>query len=179
MMSRQTCELAVHKCATKRQELISIKIRGSGSFLSDKWMWQSVTKNWVCLINTVAVSESWPDWHIKAPKTQGTAAISNKKTQSPSPSPTSSLTLPHTQQWPFSPNCITVNGGGKLWKKCLFVLCWQHKQIDEIIYVDSLKSAKQGGRKKKEKKPVNLMFFFFLFFHEVLSMPAISLSAFH
>lgn len=60
------------------------KLMGSGSFLGDKWMWESVTKNWVSLINTVAVRKSWPVWQIKASKTQGTAGIPNKKAQSPS-----------------------------------------------------------------------------------------------
>lgn len=128
-------------------------------------VWQRTEFVW--LILWLSVRAGLTDTSAEAPKTQGTAAISNKKTQSPSPSPTSSLTLPHTQQWPFSLNWITVNGGGKLWKKCLFVLCWQHKQIDEIIYVDSLKSAKQGGRKKEREKasqPDVFYFFFILFF---------------
>lgn len=154
-------------------------MKGCGSFLGPKWMWQSVTKNWAGLINSAAVSERQPDWHIKAWKTQGTADISNKKSTISIP-PTSSLNLPLTQHWPFGLNGVTLNGGGKLWKKVsICVLLATQTDRRDHLSVDSLKEKRKAGGVKKRAKSSLPDVFFSLFFHEVLSVPAIPLSAFH
>ena len=69
-------------------------MKGCGSIQSHKWLRQSVTKNWVPLINAVAVSErrAWLAHQSrpkkkekkKKKKTQGAGGISNKKAQSSS-----------------------------------------------------------------------------------------------
>lgn len=141
MMPRQMWT-AMHRYFTKRKDFL-VQIKGSDSFLGNQWTWQSVTKNWVCLINSVAVRECQSDCHIKALRTQRTAGISNKKSTIFLP-PISSLTLAHTQYWPFRLNWVTLNGGGKLWKKSICVFLATQTDRQDHLSVDSSKEKRKA-----------------------------------
>ncbi len=95
-----------------------VQMKGCGSFLGDKWMRQSVTKTRVPLINAGAVSErqAWLAHQSRRKHKELVAFPAQKKKSTIFILPPSSLTLPHTQRWPFSLNWVTLNGGGELWK---------------------------------------------------------------
>lgn len=141
-------------------------MKGSGSFLGDKWMRQSVTKNWVALINAVAVSEhqAWLA-HQSHENTRNWWHFQQKKKKK-SPIfilPPSSLTLPHTQHWPFNPKWVTLNGEESFENNSLFVFCCFSGNTKGLTRPFICRFFK---RKRKKGEPtwcfLSLSFFFFM-----------------
>lgn len=155
-----------------------VQMKGCGSFPGQKWMWQSVTKNWAGLINTAAVSVRRPDWHIKAWKTQGTADISNKKKHNLHPSYIFTNFTPHSALTIWVEWSHTQWGRKALKKVFICVLLATQTDRRDHLSLDSLKEKRKAGGGGWKKRKIRSTWWFF-FFHEVLSVPTIPLSAFH
>lgn len=141
-----------------------VKMKGYGSFLGEKWLWQSTTKNQLPVINAVGdrKCQAWLQQQSHQKHKKLVAFPTKKKKSTIFIVPPSSVTLPHTQHWPFSLNWVTLSGGEELWKitlyRCVAVFQGTQKDWRDHLSVDSLKE------KERQRKKLSLPDVFSLFF---------------